>query len=162
MKFLTRLIHVLLATALASLLTLGTALAQNDESALKMVKALGLGSNLAGMSYNFAKLMQTQQGIAMKIGPQKADELLRAELAVSVLQHQDEWDRNLAQAWAPLMSAEEFESLASKRQQSPYVSKFMSLQNQAGSSMKIKSQALLEKVMSEAVTRAFEKSFALK
>jgi hypothetical protein len=140
---------------LALALTVGTGFAQNDESALKMVKALRLGENLGGMSYNLAKLTTTYQGIAAKHGPQKADEMLRAELAISVPKHQEQWNRNLAQAWAPLMTREEFESIAAEKQKSPFSAKFVSLQNQAGAAMKAKSETLLTTVMSEALNRAF-------
>jgi hypothetical protein len=140
---------------LALAFTAGAGLAQNDESALKMVKALRLGENLSGMSYNLAKLTATYQGIAAKHGPQKADELLRAELAIAVPRHQEQWDRNLAQAWAPLMAREEFESIATEKQKSPFAAKFVSLKDQAGAAMKAKSEPLLATVMAEALGRAF-------
>ena len=141
----------------ALVLAVGVALAQSDESALKMVKALRLGENLGGMSYKLAKLTTTYQGIALKLGPQKADELLRTELAIAVPKHQNQWDKNLAQAWAPLMTRDEFESLAAEKQKSPYAAKFMSLKNQAGATMKVKSEPLLTTVMAEALNWAFEK-----
>lgn len=140
---------------LALALTAGAGFAQNDESALKMVKALRLGENLGGMSHRMSKLTTTYQGIAAKHGPQKADEILRAELAISVSKHQEQWNRNLAQAWAPLMTRDEFESVAAEKQKSPFFAKFLSLQNQAGASMKAKSETLLTTVMSEALNRAF-------
>ena len=156
------LFHIRQASVLALILTVGLAFAQSEESALKMVKALNLGDNLGRMSYQMSKVTTTYQGIAAKVGPQKADEMLRAELATSVPKYQEQWDRNLARAWAPLMSRDEIESIASQRQQSPFSAKFMSLQNQAGASMKIKSEPVLTAVMTEALTRVFDKTVASK
>jgi hypothetical protein len=147
--------HLLLLrffVALATVFAFGSAMAQSEASALRMVQSLGLGKNLAAMSHKFAQITQTYLGVASKVGPQKADQWLREALIVAVAKHQDEWDRNLAQAWAPLMTAEEFESVATKKRESPYFAKFMSLQNQAGAAMKARSQTLLATVMAEALT----------
>jgi len=104
---------------IASFLIFVTSVAfgQSEEHALKMVQALRLGENLSGMIYQFAKITTTYRGIEAKLGPQKADELLRAEIAVSVPKHQGEWNRNLALAWAPLMTSDELDSLASEKKE---------------------------------------------
>jgi hypothetical protein len=141
-----------------SILVTGIAFAQTEESALKMVRELRLGQNLGGMSYKLSKVTATYQGIAAKVGPQKADEMLRAELAIAVPRHQDQWDRNLAKAWVPLMTSSEFDSIAVEKQKSPHAAKFSSLQNQAGAAMKADSEKLLVTVMTEALNKAFEKS----
>ena len=162
MTQLVRVTATLLLALWAVLLAPGSALAQDEQAALKMVKALGLGTNLASMTYNFARISQTQQGLAMRIGPKKADELLRSELAATVPRYQDEWDRNLAAAWAHLMTAEELESVVSERQQSPHAAKFVAARDQAAISMRVKSQPLLEKLLAEVLLRTFEKGTALK
>jgi hypothetical protein len=107
---------------IASFLIFVTSVAfgQSEERALKMVQALRLGENLAGMTYQFAKTTTTYRGIEATLGQQKADELLRAEISVAVPKHQGEWNRNLAQAWAPLMTPEEFDSVVSEKQKSPF------------------------------------------
>lgn len=140
----------------------GFAVAQSDESALKMVKELRLGQNLGAMSYRMAKITTTYQGVAAKVGVEKADELLRAELAISVPKHQDQWDKNLAKAWAPLMARAEFESITAEKQKSPYAAKFTSLQNQAGTAMRADSEKLLSTVIAEALNNVFDKSVAKK
>jgi hypothetical protein len=147
-----------LIIALTLAFAFGAAFAQDETSALRMVKSLGLGNNLGTMSYNFSKITQTHLGVASKVGPEKADQMLRAELAVTVPKYQDQWDKNLAQSWAPLMTNEEFASVASQKQQSPHFPKFMSLQNQAGATMKAKSQTLLTTVMAEALNGELAKS----
>jgi hypothetical protein len=145
-----------------SIFSVGIAFAQTEESALKMVRELRLGQNLGGMSYKLSKVTTTYQGIAAKVGPQKADEMLLVELAITVPRYQDQWDRNLAKAWTPLMTSSEFDSVAAEKQKSPYAAKFLSLQNQAGAAMKADSEKLLVTVMAEALNRAFEKSIGQK
>lgn len=147
-----------LIVALTLAFAFGVAFAQDETSALRMVRSLGLGNNLGAMSYNLSKITQTHLGVASKIGPEKADQMLRAELAVTVPKYQDQWDKNLAQAWAPLMTNDEFASVASQKQQSSHFAKFMSLQNQAGATMKAKSQALLTTVMTEVLNGELAKS----
>ena len=138
------------------------AFGQSEERALKMVQALRLGENLAGMTYKFAKITTTYRGVEATLGQQKADELLRAEIAVAVPKHQGEWNRNLAQAWAPLMASEEFDSVVAEKQKSPFASKFMSLQDRAGATMKVNSEPLLKAVLTEVLTGVFEKSMPKK
>jgi len=138
------------------------AFGQSEESALKMVKALRLGENLTGMTYKFAKATTSYRGIEAALGPQKADELLRAEIAVAVPKHQEQWNRNLAQAWAPLMTSAEFDSVVSDKQKSPFASKFLSLQDRAGAAMKGNSEPLLTAVLTEVLTGALEKSMPKK
>jgi hypothetical protein len=149
-----------LRVGIASVLMLVTLIAfgQSEESALKMVKALRLGENLAGMTYNFAKVTTTYRGIEATLGPQKADEILRAEIAVTVPKHQEQWNRNLAQAWAPLMTSAELDSVVADKQKSPFASKFVSLQDRAGATMKVNSEPLLKTVLTEVLTGVFEKS----
>ena len=140
-----------------SIFLTGIVFAQTEDSALNMVRELRLGQNLGGMSYKLSKVTITFKGIAAKVGPQKADEMLKAELAYAVPRHQDQWDRNLAKAWAPLMTASEFDSMTANKQKSPYAAKFSSLQNEAGAAMKANSEKLLTTVMTEALSKAFEK-----
>jgi hypothetical protein len=53
------------------------------------------------------------------------------------------------------MAREEFESIATEKQKSPFAAKFVSLKDQAGAAMKAKSEPLLARVMAEALGRAF-------
>ncbi|MBC7917057.1 MAG: hypothetical protein H7Y28_04515 [Rhodoferax sp.] len=144
------------------LLVSSVALGQSEERALKMVQVLRLGENLAGMTYKLAKVTTTYRGVEATLGPQKADELLKAEIAVTVTKHQNEWNENLAQAWAPLMTPAEFDSVISDKQKSPFSSKFVSLQDRAGAAMKVNSEPLLKTVLKEVLTGVFEKSMPKK
>lgn len=135
-----------------------SAFAQTDESALKMVKSLRIGENLMSMSYQAALLTTTQQGIAKSLGVKRANEVLKEELSITVPKYQDEWNRNLAQAYSGLLTPEEFESLAVLKQQSPYMQKFLAARVKAGTAMQAKSKDLLIKVVSEALNSSFRKS----
>lgn len=153
-----------LRIGIASVLMLFTliAFAQSEDSALKMVKALRLGENLADMTYKLAKVTTTYKVVETTLGLQKADELLRAEIAVAAPNHQEQWNRNLAQAWAPLMTSAEFESVVAEKQKSPFASKFISLQDRAGVTMKTNSEPLLKTVLTEVLTSVLEKSMPKK
>lgn len=149
---------------IASFLILITSAAfgQSEDHALKMVEALRLGENLGGMTYQVAKVTITYRGIEAKIGHQKADELLKAEIAVVAPKYQKQWNRNLAKVWAPLMTSEEFDSLVAKKQKSPFASKFVSLQDRAGATMKANSEPLLKTVLTDVLTGVFKKSMPKK
>ena len=56
------------------------------------------------------------------------------------------------------MTAQEFDSLVAKKQKSPFASKFESLQDKAGASMKANSESLLQTVLAEVLTGVFDKS----
>jgi len=144
------------------ILITSAAFGQSEHHALKMVEALHLGENLSGMTYQVAKVTTTYRGVEAKIGSQKVDELLKAEIAIAVPKYQKQWNRNLAQAWAPLMTSEEFDSLVAKKQKSPFASKFASLQDRAGATMKANSEPLLKTVLTEVLTGVFEKSIPKK
>jgi hypothetical protein len=154
--------HVRFGIASFLIFVTSVAFGQSEEHALKMVQALRLGENLSGMIYQFAKITTTYRGIEAKLGQQKADELLRAEIAVSVPKHQGEWNRNLALAWAPLMTSDEFDSVVLEKKKSPFASKFVSMQGRAGATMKVNSEPLLKKVLTEVLTGVFEKSMPKK
>lgn len=140
----------------------GLAFGQSDDSALKMVKALRLGDNLVGLTYQIAKTTTTFKIVETTLGPQKADELLKAEMALVLPKYREQWNANLARAWAPLMTSAEFDSVASDKQQSPFAGKFVSSQDKAGAAMKVNSEPLLKTVLAEVLTGVFEKAMPKK
>lgn len=161
--YLSRLAPLLRGLATLSLLWVaGFAYGQSEDGALRMVKTLRLGENLAGMTYQFAKLTTTYRGVEVTIGTQKADELLRSEIVAALPKYQEQWNKNLAQAWAPLMTNAEIESVTTEKQQSPFSGKFVSLQDKAGAAMKIKSEPLLKDVLADVLGHVFEKAMPKK
>ena len=110
------------------------------------------------MTYQIAKTTTTFKIVETTLNPQKADELLKAEMALVLPKYREQWNANLAQAWAPLMTAAEFDSVASDKQQSPFAGKFVSLQDKAGAAMKVNSEPLLKTVLKEVLSGVFEKA----
>lgn len=144
--------------AFALLFAANPSFSQDKECALEAIRTLRLGAGFQILSQQVAKSTTTYRVLQNKLGQLKADELMNAELAASIQKYQDQWDRNLAQAWGALMTCEELTSLASLKQQSSYSRKFMSLNNQAAAAMQNQSQPLLNTAVSEALTRAFTQS----
>jgi NAD-dependent oxidoreductase involved in siderophore biosynthesis len=151
-----------LIAAFVALAVCSHAFAQSEASALKMVKALNLGSNLATMSFRFAKLTHTQMGVAMNVGPALADQWLNEEIANALPKCQDQWDINLAQSWQPLLTDAEFESIAKLKQQSPDLAKFKSVYGQVNGTMQAKSTKLMTDMVTEIITKTMERSMAFK
>lgn len=149
--------RILLASVLAGWMALASAQPASD-AALQMVRSLQLGANLTAMTVRLAPRTQTWQAAVANVGAKKADELLRAEIAVVVPKYQQQWDMNLAAAWAPLMTSDELRSMAQLKQSSPYAQKFGRLQNEAGASMRLASEPLLAKVLGEIMNGVFAKS----
>jgi hypothetical protein len=131
---------------------------QSENAALVMVKTMRLGENLSGMTYQTALNTTTYRGVATKLGPSKANELLIAAVKTIAPKHQEQWNKNLAQSWEPNLTPEEIQSLLTEKQRSPYANKFMSLQNKVGDAMKAKSEPLLIEVVKEVLLDVFEKS----
>lgn len=151
--------RITLLTAL-SFFVAGLATAQVEDSALQMVRKVGLGQNLGRMAYVLAKNTVTYKVLVRNVGAIKADELLSFELAIEVPLLQPQWNANLAKAWRPLMAPSEFESIAAERGKSPYAKKFASLQDRAGAEMKADSEKLLTALVAKTLGNALEKSIS--
>lgn len=123
-----------------------------------MVRSLNMGSNLPSMVYRMAMLTQTRATMIANVGPRKSDDLIRSEIAQVVPNYQERWDRGLAAAWAPLMTSEEFKSIAQQKQSSPHMQKLVSLQMQAGASMRANSEASPIQAVGDVMNGALEKS----
>jgi hypothetical protein len=150
-----KLFRVVFAIAL-TVFTLHNANAQNLDPALVMVKTLRLGSNLSSMSH--AAIVKTQTyPMILYANPVSGKEIVNEELDKAILNHQDQWDRNLADSYASLLTGEEMTSITKQKAGSPYVSKLQAVQSQAGANMHNKSAGLLGTVVSEALNNAFSK-----
>jgi hypothetical protein len=149
--------------AILLLLTIGGAsFAQSHDAALKMVKSLSLGNNLSSMSYQYSKFTHTHMGIALTVGMPMADEWLREGIATIAPKYQEQWDKNLAEVWQPLLTNDEFESLSTLGRQSPVALKFKSLENKAGEAMQVKSKKILTDLMAEVLTKNLNKATEVK
>lgn len=132
--------------------------AEPETAALQMVKALRLGDNLGALGFHAASRTVTYQMIIKTVGSEKARALVTEELDKAKPKYQERWDKNLAASYALLFSADEFQSIAEKQKQSPYLNKFLSKQNEVGSTMQSKSSGLLTEYVTEALGNAFRKT----
>ncbi|MDO6841343.1 hypothetical protein Q4602_17800 [Paraglaciecola chathamensis] len=115
-----------------------------------------LGSNLSNFARKVARNTQTYKIIESKLGVTETNKIVDAELTLTIKKYQDEWNQNLAKAHSEVLSTEEINSLYYNGKRSPYFEKRMKLQRDIGKSMQSKSKALLTKVVSEAMQKAFK------
>lgn len=123
-----------------------------------MVRAMNLGANFSPLALRIARSTQTAQGIALRIGPAKADALLQSEVAQAIPRHQGAWDRNLAEVWTSLLTSEELRSLTESNRNSPIFPKFLALDGPAGTKMQALSQPLMTNALTEVLSGAMQKS----
>ena len=74
-----------------------------------------------------------------------------AEIDKAVTKYGPQWRHNMALAWMPLLSTEEFESLTANAAGSPYGEKYLSLRGDAGKTMGALSQELFAKIVDEVI-----------
>lgn len=115
-----------------------------------------LGDNLSKFASKIARTTLTYKLIESKLGSTEANKIVDAELVLPIEKHQDEWNQNLANAHLEFLSTEEINSLYYNGKNSPYFDKRTKLQQKIGASMKIKSKALLTKVVSEVMKNTFD------
>lgn len=145
---------LLLATTLSAMLVF-PAIAADDskapsESAMVFVGQFsndhlsGMLSRLGGRSKVFIGLAQAHGEIVGRV----------LELAINdaVLKHGPQWQTNMATAWDPLLTDEEFDSLRNAGAQSPHTDKYLELRSEAGQTMQASSQELFQEIMAEVMS----------
>ena len=80
----------------------------------------GLGNNLSSFARRASRKTQTYRIIESKLGDTEANRVVGEELALSIEEHQDEWNRNLAKAYSELLTIEEINSLYYNGKRSQY------------------------------------------
>jgi hypothetical protein len=141
----------------AWLLSTPSIAADSEAAALTMIEKLRLGDNLKALGFQTASNSQTYRIMIQSVGPDRTRALVMEELDKAKPKYQDQWNRNLASAYAPLFSTEELQSITQNQRQSPYSKKFLSMQNEVGAAMQTKSKGLLVDYVTEAVTNAFRR-----
>lgn len=74
-----------------------------------------------------------------------------AQIDQAVIKYGDEWQRNMALAWTPLLTDEELTSLTNSGAQSPYTGKYLDLRDEAGQSMQALSGPLFRTALEEVI-----------
>ena len=146
---------VLLAAAALACLLLAAPVAPAGEGA-PAPEALAF---VAGFSdQHLAEMLASGAGNSPQIASLAASDYdsvaqaLDAEIGLAIARYGPGWQHNMALAWTPLMTGDEFTSLALAGAQSPHVEKYLSLRSSAGQSMQALSQQLYETALQDVVT----------
>ncbi|WP_409522060.1 MULTISPECIES: hypothetical protein [unclassified Pseudomonas] len=129
-----------------------------SSSALSFVQDRHLGESLGWLGYQVASRTVTFTTIVETIGRTKAQEIVQDELQYLQPQYQQEWDRNLAAAYAASFSPEELAALDAGDPPPDVANKFRVKQRDVGMDMKSRSSELLKVYVSTALDNALKKA----
>lgn len=82
--------------------------------------------------------------------------IFNLKIDAAVAKYSDQWQRNMALAWTPLMTEEELTSLTTAGAQSPHTDKYLSLRGQAGQTMGALSQDLFRQILTEVLSETIQ------
>jgi hypothetical protein len=150
-----RLLPLLMCCVLAPALP---AFAATEASCMEMVKGVKLGATFGEMLFQSGTSTQTYVMLANKVGSEKAEAMFRQEMVPVVARYQEEWNRNLARAWAKQLTDAECQSLGKLGGKSPHRQRFESTSQAAGEAMNTTSAPLLRRAASEVLYAAFART----
>ncbi len=119
-----------------------------------MVENLRLGDNISGMSYRYAARTPAYRSIVRSVGLDQAAVLVKEEIRRIRPKYQEQWNRNLAAAYAESFAPDEIESIAVMGRASPYAANLSTKRNEVGRSMQEKSTGLLNEILAESLKGA--------
>lgn len=128
------------------------------DSALTFVQERHLGESLGWLGYQVASHTVTFATIVETVGRTKAQEIVQDELQSLQPQYQQEWDRNLAAAYAASFSLEELKALDAADPAPDVANTFRNKQRDVGADMKDRSSELLKVYVSTALDNALKKA----
>jgi hypothetical protein len=128
------------------------------SSALAFVQDRHLGESLGWLGYQVASRTVTFATIVETVGRTKAQEIVQDELQYLQPQYQQEWDRNLAAAYAAFFTPEELTALNVGDPPQDIANKFRTKQRDVGMDMKGRSSELLKVYVSTALDNALKKA----
>jgi hypothetical protein len=123
-----------------------------------MLRETGVTKNFPMMCIQTAVLTQTYAIMVSSIGKEKTMQILIDETKAITPKYQEQWDINMAKAWAPHLTDEEMVSIKLEKQKSPYARKFMAQQDKVGPVIQSLSKDLLISTTSEIIANSFRKS----
>lgn len=129
-----------------------------QPSALAFVQDRHLGESLGWLGYQVASRTVTFASIVEAVGRTKAQEIVQDELQYLQPQYQQEWDFNLAAAYAASFTPEELAALDVGDPPPDIANKFRSKQRDVGMDMKSRSSELLKVYVSTALDNALKKA----
>lgn len=127
-------------------------------SALAFVQDRHLGESLGWLGYQVASRTVTFTTIVEAVGRTKAQEIVQDELQHLQPQYQQEWDRNLAAAYAASFTPDELTALDVGDPPPDVANKFRTKQRDVGLDMKSRSSELLKVYVSTALDNALKKA----
>jgi hypothetical protein len=142
-----RVIAAVLLLSLAGSWIPSNAQGDPERAALDFVTTGRIGSNLPEMAFAVASRTQTFQMLNQKLGPAEARQRVQDEIATAAPKYQEQWDKNLASAYAKHFSAEELDSLKAEGPRSEYAGKLASMQKAVGDDMRATSQPMLTEML---------------
>lgn len=132
-----------------------SALATEDsDSALAFVQQRHLGDSLAWLGFQVASRTVTFTGIVKAVGKVQAQSIVQDELQRLQPSYQEQWNRNLAAAYAESFTPSELHELNEGNSPPELANKFRAKQKDVGMSMKSKSAELLKTFVANALLNA--------
>jgi hypothetical protein len=147
---------IIFATLIISLAPIS--FASPEDEATAFVNETGLGTNLLTMALRVSKNTRTYRTMVANNGESEASALVSKHIQKSVNNHQEEWNKNLADSYLEHFSLAELNSIKLEKSNSPHLSKFRTKKKDVGASMQAKSNKLLQKIVTKALTNAFTDS----
>lgn len=156
-----------IAGLMFSLLLEATGCARAEEAApapavppdaLAFVQDRHLGESLGWLGYQVASRTVTFTTIVETVGRTKAQEIVQDELQYLQPRYQQEWDRNLAAAYAASFTPQELTALDAGDPPPDVANKLRSKQRDVGMDMKGRSSELLKVYVSTALDNALKKA----
>jgi len=151
-----RILNLIALLLISALCWMPRAVAQPAHAAAsEFVQRQHLGGNLKTMAFATAQRTQTFAMLVSKMGVSEAGRLVSSELDKHAHQFQEQWDDNLAKAYAENLTRDELVSLASEGRHSRYVGKLSEKQRAVGESMQRMSMPILTRYVTKVMTSAF-------
>lgn len=122
-----------------------------SAAALEFVQRTGLNNNFVQLLAKFGAMTRTVQSLIGKFGLETVTEVFRAKVNQTVDKYGDEWTANLARIYGAEFTAEELDSLATQRNDSPHFARMLAFSDTAGKRMRAASNDLMEKALFEVV-----------
>ncbi|MEB0043281.1 hypothetical protein [Pseudomonas sp. MH10] len=128
--------------------------AESNDNALAFVQQRHLGDSLAWLGFQVASRTNTFADIVQKVGKVRGQSLIQSELQRLQPTYQEQWNRNLAAAYAESFSASEMRTLNEGDVPKELATKFQAKQKDVGMSMKAKSAELLKTFVAQVLLNA--------
>lgn len=143
-------IKLMLAAMVAALLATTPAKAEEPSDTAMAFAGLFSDVQLSGMLSRVGAATPTMLALG-QAGGRLTQTVFDAEIDKAVEKYGDQWQRNMALAWAGLLTDEELASLMTDASESPYRDQYLGLRPEAGERMKASSGDLFREILQEVI-----------